>query len=70
MDGEEEPHEYLRYIIEGKKNCCITQEHAEDSFEASNCYTSNIRSKIRNIIAQLTPQDNPIDFKNTSQPQF
>ena len=32
MDGEEEPHEYLRYIIEGKKNCCITQEHAEDSF--------------------------------------
>ena len=32
MDGEDETSDDLRYNGEGKKNCCINWEHAEDSF--------------------------------------
>ena len=32
IDEEDAPPEDLRYNRDGKKNYCITQEHAEDSF--------------------------------------
>ena len=35
IEGEDEPPDDLRYNGEGKKNCCINREHAEDSFEES-----------------------------------
>ena len=35
MGGEDEPFDDLMYNGEGKKNCCITREHAEDSFKQS-----------------------------------
>ena len=42
MDGEGEQPDYLRYNGEVKKNCCITREHVEDSFEASNRNTRKV----------------------------
>ena len=56
----------LRYNEESKKNCCITSEHVEDSFEARNCNTIKVRSKIRNTIAQLTTKGKPIDLSWTA----
>ena len=32
MDGEDELPDDLRYNGEGKKNCCMNRENAEDSF--------------------------------------
>ena len=52
MDGEDDPPDDLRYNGEGKENCCINWEHAEDSFEANDRNISKVRSKIRNTIAQ------------------
>ena len=70
MDEEEEPPDNLRYNGEGKKNCCIIREHAEDSFEASNCNTSRVITEIRIAIVQLTKQANPIDLSGTAHPQL
>ena len=67
MDGEDEPPDDLRYNGEGKKNRCMNREHAEDSFEASNCNTGKVRSKSRNEIAQSTK---PINLSQTAHPQF
>ena len=50
MDREDKPPDDIRYNIEGKKNRCVTQDHVEDSFEASNHNTSKVRSKSRNTI--------------------
>ena len=52
MDGEEEPPDELRYNGEGKKNCCINQEHAEESFEVRNHNISKVMSKTHNKIAK------------------
>ena len=52
MNGDDELPDDLRYNGEGKKNCCINQEHAEDSFEASNFNISKVRSESCNKIAQ------------------
>ena len=62
MDGEDEQPDDLRYNGESKKNCCITSEHVEDSFEARNCNTIKVRGKSRNTIAQLTTKVKPIDL--------
>ena len=52
MNREDDPPDDLRYNGEGKKNCCINLEHAEDIFEAINCNISKVRSKSCNKIAQ------------------
>ena len=52
MDGEDEPHDDLRYNGEGNKNRCMNREHAEDSFEANNRNISKIRSESCNTIVQ------------------
>ena len=70
MDREEDTPDNLRNNQEGKKKCCITWEHAEDSFEASNCKTSKVRSKIRNTIARSTTQAKPIDLSQTAHPEL
>ena len=70
MDGEDKQPDDLRYNGEGKKYFWTTQEHAEDSFEASNCNTSKGRSKIRNEIAQSTNLYNPINLSWTTHPQL
>ena len=54
MDGEDEPPDDIRYNGEGKKSCCITREHAEDSFKVSSLNTSKFRDKTWNIIEQST----------------
>ena len=69
-DGEDEPPDDLRYNGEGKKNCCINREHAEDSFEASNHIISKVRSERCNIITQSKTQANPIDLSRTAHPQL
>ena len=70
MYGEDNPPDYFRYNGKGKKNHCNTQEHAEDSFEANNCNTSKVRSKIRNTIAQSTKLAKPIDLSRIAHPQL
>ena len=60
MDREDEPPDDTRYNGEGKKNCCNTREHAEDSFEASNCNTRKFISKTHNKNAHSTTQAKPI----------
>ena len=47
MDGKDDPPDELRYKREGKKNCFMNQEHADDSFEAKNRDISKVRSKRR-----------------------
>ena len=68
MDGEDEPPDDLRYNGEGKKHCCINQEHAADSFEASNCNIRKVRSESLNTISQLTTQAKPINLSRTTHP--
>ena len=70
MDGEDEPPDDLRYNGEGNKNRYMKREYAEDSFEASNCKTINVRSKSRNTILQSKTQAKPIDLSWTAHPQF
>ena len=70
MDGEDDTPDNLRYNGEGKKNCCMNREHAEDSFEAINCNISKVRSEIRNIIVHSTTQAKPIDLSRTAHLQF
>ena len=70
MDGEDDPPDDLRKNGEVKKNRCITREHAEDIFEASNRNTSNVRSEICDTIAQSTTQAKPIDLSQTAHMQF
>ena len=52
MDGEDDPHDDLRYNGEGKKNSCIAHEHVENTFEAINRNTSKVSSKTRNTTYQ------------------
>ena len=68
MDGEDNTPDNLRYNIEGTKNRCITQEHAEDSFEARGRYTSKVKSKSRNEIAHSTTMAKPINLIRTAHP--
>ena len=70
MYGEDDPSDDLRYNGEDKKNRCITWEHAEDIFEASNHNTSKIRSKIRNTIVQSTTKAKPINLSQTTHLQL
>ena len=70
MDWEDEPTDELRYNGEGNKNRCITWEHVEDIFEARNCNTSKVRSKIRNIIAQLNTQAKTTGLSQTTHMKF
>ena len=70
MDGEEEPHDDLRYNGEGKKNRCMNWEHTEDSFEANNCNIIKVGSEKRNTIAQSKTQAKPISLSRTAHPQF
>ena len=44
MDGQDYPPDDLSYNGEGKKSCCMNQEHAEDIFEANYRNTSKVRS--------------------------
>ena len=62
IDGENYPHDELRYNGEGKKNSCINREHAEDIFEARNRNTSKVISKSCNNIAQSTTLIKPINL--------
>ena len=52
MDGDNYPPDDLRYNGEGRENCCINREHAEESFESSNSNISKVRSESHNTIAQ------------------
>ena len=70
MDGEDDPPDDLRYNGEGKENCCINWEHAEDSFEARNCDTSKIRSQSLNTIVLSTTHAKPIDLSQTAHLQL
>ena len=70
MDGEDDPPDDLRYNREGKKNRCMNQEHAEDSYEANNHIISKVRSKSRNTIVQSKTQAKPINLSLTAHPQF
>ena len=70
MDGEEYPPDDFRYNGEGKKNRCITWEHAEESFEAGNQNIRKVRSEIRSTIAQSNTQDKLIDSSRASHPQL
>ena len=70
MYGEDETPDDLKYNGEGKNNRCITQEHAEDSFEASNRDISKVRSKSRNTISKLTTLAKPINLSRTAHPKL
>ena len=70
VGGDDNPPDCLRYIGEGKKNCCMNREHIEDIFEADNCNISKVRSKSRNTIVQSKTQAKPIDLSWTSHSQF
>ena len=70
MNGEEEPTDDLRYNGEGKKNCCINRENAEDSFEASDHNITKVRSKSRNTIAHSKTKAKPIKLIQTTYPQL
>ena len=70
MDGEDETPDDLRWNGEGKKFFLINQEHVEDIFEARNCNTSKVRSKIRNIIAQLNTQAKTTGLIQTTHLKF
>ena len=70
MDREDEPPDDLRYNVEGKKNRCITWEHLEDIFEASNRNTRKVRSESCNRIVMSTTQAKPIDLSWTAHPQL
>ena len=70
MDGGDNPPDDLRYNVEGKRNCCINQEHAEDNFEVSNRNTSKVIIKSRNTILQSTTQAKPIDLSQTAHLQL
>ena len=50
MDGEEKTPDDIRYNGEGKKNCCMNQEHAEDSFEVNNRNIRKVRRESCNTI--------------------
>ena len=65
-----EPPDDLRYNVEGKKNCCMNREHAEDIFEASNRNISKVRNKTHNTIVQSKTQAKPINLSRNDHPQF
>ena len=66
---EDQPPDELRYNGEGEQNCCMNQDHAEDSFEENRCNISKVKTEIRNTIAQSKTQAKPINLSQTAHPQ-